>query len=269
MPTTQQHGNGDTAGRPRLRSVTTRAYWAALEVEGVENAIKQAVNKVSFHYSIDKDDLLQDARLAVVTTADLLDCIDEDKPELTLGTLQYRLERDLVTIADREVLRRHRQPSYEERNDRNDGDEGFAPRPANIAIRNDTSTYTRELVESLIPAVWDESFCYGVRVENAPDPDMPRGTTNKATGNTLAAHIVDIKTGWTKTLLTLNERRALLLCYGLDWTTRGAGFNLGVNHSTVVRWLYAGVGKLVATLNGHSAEVIHLADVRRDLAVAA
>lgn len=232
------------------------AYWAALEVDGVVDVIRQAARKVARQFDMDQSELEQEARIRVATVADLLECLEEEN-SLTLGTLQYRLERDLVNIATKEITRRDRNVSYEGRNEWADG-AANDKRPAAIVVRNDVSGYTRDLVESLLPAVWDESFCWGSRVENAPDPDMPRGSTNKATGNTLAAHIADIKSGWSKAPLKLNERRAVLLSFGFDWTQQEIAAKLGVSQKSISNWLYSGIGKIVSCLNGDLALMFEL-----------
>lgn len=224
------------------------AKWDALLVEGVEEVVSQSVRRVAGDYDfIEQDDWEQEARVLVATSPDLYSCVLGDDVEL--GLLQYRLVRDLINKANVERSQRKRNISYDERYAETSGDE-YAPRPVSTIIRRDTIAYDRELVEALMPAVWDESYCYGMRMENAPDADMPRGSINKATGNTLAAHIADIKTGWEKAPLTDRERRALLLGYGFDWQVTEIAFNQGVTKQTISERLASGVGKIVATLNG-------------------
>jgi DNA-directed RNA polymerase specialized sigma24 family protein len=112
-------------------------------------------------------------------------------------------------------------------------------------------TYTRELVEFLLPAVWDPFAHLGMIQPTAPEHDMPRGSTNKAHGNTLYAHLVDIRDAWRRTTeLTPKERRALLLRFGLDLTEQEVGRHEGVTKQTISTRLFTGVGKLVAQLNG-------------------
>jgi len=111
-------------------------------------------------------------------------------------------------------------------------------------------TYNRELVELLLPAVWDPFSVYGMPVPQAAPVDMPRGSANKAHGNTLYAHLADIHHGWRKTELTLKERRALLLRFGSDWTEKEIGRHEGVSQQAISARLFTGVGKIVAELNG-------------------
>lgn len=234
--------------------------WDCFEIPGVEDVVRQAATKVAGHYELEVEDLAQEARIRVATVDNLNECLSSDGSEHQLGLLQYRLEQDLVDIARVEASRRARNTSFDERYDATgDVDKGnFAPRPTSIVIRQEVGGYTRELVESLIPAVWDESFCYGIRVENAPDHDMPRASMNKATGNTLAAHIADIKTGWAKAPLSNDERQALLLGYALDWTQKEAAFNQGVSQQTISNRLYSGIGKILGTLNGNEVLLTEL-----------
>lgn len=225
-----------------------------MDNEAVEAVVRRAAAAVARRYEVEEDDLLQEGFIYVSTKADLQRCIPHQ-----LGGLRRNLEQDLSNHVRTEIRRRSKSISYEERTEYQDD---YAPRPASIAIRNVVSDYDRELIESLLPAVWDESFCYGIRVENAPDSDMPRGTTNKATGNTLAAHIADIKAGWKKAPLDLDERRTLLLAYGCDWKQKEIAKKLGLSQPTVSRRLYSGVGKIVACLNGDYALMFELCDDR-------
>lgn len=238
----------------------TQADWSILEDLEVLDICRSAAQRVAYRFEVDADDLEQEALIRVTTIPDLIECLDPSSG-YTHGTLHYRLRRDLEDIARGVVVKRDRNTSYEQRTaDSYEGD--VTPTPASIIIRNDVSAYTRELIETLLPAVWDESYCYGVRAENAPDPDMPRGSTNKATGNTLAAHIADIKVGWTKAPLSTPERQALLLTYGHDWNQKEIGMSLNVSQQRVSQILYAGVGKVMACLNGDLAHMFELCDER-------
>jgi DNA-directed RNA polymerase specialized sigma24 family protein len=116
------------------------------------------------------------------------------------------------------------------------------------------STYTRELVEQLLPAVWDHSLAYGMDNPAVPDPDMPKAAPDKSHGNTLYAHLADIHTGWAWAPLTSAERRALLLRYGLDWPNAAIARHEAVGQSTASERVTRGVGRIVATLNGDCAE---------------
>ena len=116
------------------------------------------------------------------------------------------------------------------------------------------STYTRELVEQLLPAAWDPEFAYGMANPAAPDPDMPRAAADKAHSNTLYAHLADIHTGWATAPLTPAERRALLMRYGLDWPQTAIARHEHVGQSTASERITRGVGRIVATLNGQAVD---------------
>lgn len=224
------------------------ADWTVLEVEGVLDVIDQATRRVHSKYrkAMWLEDLKQEAMIFVVTHETLRSCIVTEEPEL--GLLQYRLERDLIDLVRPLVEREQKHISYDALTESaKDGD----MRLAYVVIDPIANDYTRESVESLLPAVWDESFCYGLPVkETVPDPDMPRGSSNKATSNNLAAYIADIKVGWARSGLTRKERRALLLAYGLGWTQAEIGAHEGCTQQTIQERLYSGIGKVVARLNG-------------------
>ena len=116
------------------------------------------------------------------------------------------------------------------------------------------SVYTRELVEHLLPAVWDQGYAYGMTNPGAPDPDMPRATVDPAHTGTLYAHLADIHTGWKRTPLTHRERRALVMRYGLDWRQKAIARHEHITPSTLSERLTRAVGRIVDTLNGTSAE---------------
>ncbi|MFB6726343.1 hypothetical protein ACFCV3_39610 [Kribbella sp. NPDC056345] len=111
-------------------------------------------------------------------------------------------------------------------------------------------TYDRALVEHLLPTLWAPDAVFGVPVPSAPPADMPRGSVSQKEGNTLWTHLADIRTGWTDTGLTVNERRALVLRYGMDWTETEIAKNQRTSQSRISVRLYTDVGKIVANLNG-------------------
>lgn len=115
-------------------------------------------------------------------------------------------------------------------------------------------SYDRPLVEQLLPAVWDQTFAYGMTDPAAPDPDMPRAAADKSHSNTLYAHLADIKSGWTRAPIPLTERQALFLRYGLDLKQGDISKHQGVTQKAVSERLARGVGRIVDTLNGRQAE---------------
>ena len=115
-------------------------------------------------------------------------------------------------------------------------------------------SYDRPLVEQLLPAVWDQSCAYGMTDPAAPDPDMPRAAVDKSHGNTLYAHLADIKSGWTRAPIPLTERQALFLRYGLDLKQGDIRKHQGVTQKAVSERLARGIGRIVDTLNGNPVE---------------
>lgn len=111
-------------------------------------------------------------------------------------------------------------------------------------------TYTREMIEQLLPLQWDGSAVWGQEAPHAPPQDMPRATPNKKESNTLFAHLADLNTGWLKTELRPEERQAILLKYGMDLSMTEAAHVLDRPRKTVEYHCYTGVGKIVAHLNG-------------------
>ncbi|AGM12068.1 DNA binding protein [Streptomyces phage Godpower] len=114
-------------------------------------------------------------------------------------------------------------------------------------------SYNRALVEKLLPCVWDGEAAYGLKNEQAPDADMPKTASNPKTANTLYAHLADIHTAWKWAVndgVTLDEARAVLMRYGLDYTFEEIAGHFGVNKSTIQRRAERGVGKMTAHLNG-------------------
>ncbi|MFG1602822.1 hypothetical protein [Actinoplanes sp. NPDC049265] len=116
------------------------------------------------------------------------------------------------------------------------------------------STYTRELVEQLLPAVWDHDTAYGMANPTAPDPDMPRPTADPAHAGTLYAHLADIHTGWQHAPLNDTERRALIMRFGLDWPQKTIARHERIAASTASERLARAVGRIVETLNGTESE---------------
>ncbi|MEV1109901.1 sigma factor-like helix-turn-helix DNA-binding protein [Micromonospora sp. NPDC049751] len=141
------------------------------------------------------------------------------------------------------------------------------------------SSYNRRLVEQLLPAVWDKDYAYGMANPEAAqpvrgcqvhakrdgtpkedcaccDPSVRKTTVNPKLGNTLYAHLGDIHAAWRHAGLPLEEKRALLLRYGLDWREREISAQLGVPQQTISDRLVRGVGRLVDHLNGDEHEDI-------------
>jgi hypothetical protein len=110
--------------------------------------------------------------------------------------------------------------------------------------------YDRSLVEHILPAVWDSEAAYGMKAEQVPDADMPRGHKDPKKGSPLFVHIADIKQAWKRTDLTVIERQSLVLRYGLDYSYEEIGGLRGVQKSGAQRATERAVGKVTAWLNG-------------------
>ena len=214
----------------------------------VMDVICQSAKRINreFERFSEYEDLVQECHIFVSTKADLQEAIEQEN----YGLLQYRLEADLKNLLDAEVRRNGKNISYDALMESQEGD-GGAYLASHVIIETASNDYTRESVESLLPAVWDASYAYGLpQKDTAPDPDMPTGAANKAQGNNLSAYIADIKSGWEKTPLTDKERQALVLAYGFGWTGREIAFNQAVSPQVISRRLEGAVGKIVARLNG-------------------
>jgi len=222
---------------------TKTVDWGVLDLPNVKAVIEQATRAAHRLYEnvIELDDLMQEATIMVVTRQNLVSAAEEP------GLLQHRLEQDLGDYLLPRAKRAEKTVSYEEVTQ---GDDEHYQLPY-VVIETASNDYTRESVETLLPAVWDESYLYGLpQRDDAPDPDMPKGATNKARGNNLAAYIADIKTGWEETPLTDKERRALILAYGIGWSQRQIAYNQGVSQPAIKKRIEQGIGKIVARLNG-------------------
>ncbi|WJN63142.1 DNA binding protein [Streptomyces phage phiScoe44] len=114
--------------------------------------------------------------------------------------------------------------------------------------------YDRALVERLLPACWDVQAAYGLKDEQQADQDMPKSKADPSHAGTLLAHLTDIRSAWqwaTKLQgLTPGEAQAVILRYGLDWTEREVGLQLGVSQQAISKRCEKAVGKLAAHLNG-------------------
>ncbi|AFO10911.1 DNA binding protein [Streptomyces phage phiELB20] len=112
------------------------------------------------------------------------------------------------------------------------------------------SGYNRALVEHILPAVWDGEAAYGIKAEQVPDADMPRGHKDPKKGSPLFAHIADIKAAWKQAPLSLVEQQAVFLRFALDEHDDEIAAFQSVSGRAVRYRVERGVGKLAAHLNG-------------------
>ncbi|MFD6636800.1 sigma factor-like helix-turn-helix DNA-binding protein [Micromonospora chalcea] len=224
--------------------------WSVLEYPGVKRIAGQAARRVATDYSsvAEYDDMLQEALLILAThPARVQQCVNGEGGA-SLGTLQHELTCDLVNKVARHAERAVKSSSLDVLLDAGQEIEqqGEEAPPA----KGRGGAYTRELVEQLLPTVWDSSYAFGMANPTAPDPDMPRSKANPKESGTLYAHIADMQSAWKRSGLSLDEKRALLLRYGMGWSEKEIGGQLGSPQKTVSNRLIRGVGRIVDHLNG-------------------
>lgn len=117
------------------------------------------------------------------------------------------------------------------------------------------SSYTREMVQELVPTIWDRQYVWGMVDDERPDPDMPKAKGPKNAKNTLWAYLADIRVAWDRAPLSIKERQALVLCGGLDLNFVLGGVVLGIRKQSAQERYERGIGKLTDFLNGTSNTV--------------
>lgn len=112
-------------------------------------------------------------------------------------------------------------------------------------------TYTEELVEHLLPTLWDQSFVLGIDNPNAPDPDMPKAKyKNPKQSTDFWCHLIDIRRAWDNApALRWDYMRALFMYFGLGWTQDEIAHHEQVSKKTINKRLKYGVEALVLYLN--------------------
>ena len=110
-------------------------------------------------------------------------------------------------------------------------------------------SYTPELVAQLMPAIWDMSI---VKVDNprAPDPDMPKVKADPKVSGTVLALLADIRIAWATAPILPEDRQALLLTYGLDWSQQEIADIQAGTQQAVSRQLARGIAVILFWLNG-------------------
>lgn len=111
-------------------------------------------------------------------------------------------------------------------------------------------SYSETLVEHLIPAIWDQTFAWGIQNPAAPDVDMPKAKyKSPKEATTFWCHLIDIRIAWERAPLTMPERRALLLAYGLGWEQGEIAFNQSVSQQAISKRIAKAVDTLTEWLN--------------------
>lgn len=141
--------------------------------------------------------------------------------------------------------------------------------------------YERDDIELYLPCVWEEGYwthpprkkpkssidptryreieeLKGSRLANACEPADRKATMNPKFSNTTWAELIDVKSAWLETDLTIKERRALFLAYGLPpghrFTMEEVGFNQGVTKQTISERISNAIAKMLVHLNGEQPE---------------
>ena len=111
-------------------------------------------------------------------------------------------------------------------------------------------SYSEDRIAQLLPSVWDRTYAWGMQNEQAADPDMPKmqyRSPKEAT--TFWTHLIDVRISWERAPITMFERRALLLHYGLGWTQQEIAEHQGVSRISIQKRLKKGVKTLADWLN--------------------
>lgn len=116
-------------------------------------------------------------------------------------------------------------------------------------------SYDRNLVEHLMPTVFDGTYAYGLRNPMQADPDMPSAATAKSASNTLYACIADMRRAWDGAMLCDAEKRALCMKFGLGWTSREIANHEGYSRTRANQRVDEGVGEMLAFLEGRCDSV--------------
>lgn len=219
----------------------------------VEIAEQVAASAASKNVGIlERDDLTQEAMTLVASKWQLRKLAESED----YGLLHRALGQDLYDKFIRPLLRSGQMDAMRYKSAPLDPErEGELYGPA-MVFDTGTGDYTPDAVALLLPAVWDESYTYGLPSrDDAPDQDMPRATSNKARANNLAAYIADIKAGWKHTPLTVKERTALLLILGMGWTQEQVAHNQMVSQPMISKRVDRALQKIAARLNGGTWEL--------------
>lgn len=111
-------------------------------------------------------------------------------------------------------------------------------------------SYPVELVEQLIPTIWDRSWAWGMQNESSPDPDMPKAkASDPKQATTFWCHLIDVRRSWEQAPLLGSERRALFLHYCQGWTQDEIATHESVSQRAISKRMSTGLGKLVDFLN--------------------
>lgn len=109
--------------------------------------------------------------------------------------------------------------------------------------------YQRDEVERLIPGIWDEWRVLERKSDQAPDPEMPKGDADPRRSTDQWAALADMQRAWRLAPLSPQQRRAVTMIYGLDFTQAEAAIQLGITQSGARYAAESGVGRLLSFMN--------------------
>lgn len=111
--------------------------------------------------------------------------------------------------------------------------------------------YAQDRVADLVPGIWDEGRVLDRPNPHAPDPDMPKSTyVDPHRSSDPWAELADVQRAWRRAPLTLAQRQALLLRYGLDFKMAEGGAQLGITKQSFQERAEGGLSTLTNYLNG-------------------
>lgn len=227
------------------------AHWRLTENADVKNVSRKVAQSIAEMNKgvLEEDDLYQEGLILVAATPHLAERAIYGEFGLLYTRLRTELMHKFVDKMERSgelQARKYKNVTFDDIDEEVDTHTPFDA---------GSGDYTDEAVKLLLPAIWDETYAYGLpQQDDAPEEGMPKSASNKARGNSHWAFIADIKTGWEETPLTLLERRSLLMAFGLGWTHSLIAAHEGVDRSTITKRIDAAVKKITARLNGASIE---------------
>lgn len=225
------------------------SHWKIVEDTRVKRVVRNAAQSIGNMNAgvVEVEDLFQEGLLIVAGTPKIAEHAVAGDAGMLYKEVRERLYKAFVRPLDRSGeldARKYKTITPE------DAEAGESA-ASYVTFDDGSGDYNADAVRLLLPAVWDESYAYSLpEPDNAPEQGMPRAAANKSTRNSHWAYIADIKTGWEKTPLTRDERRAIFMRFGLAWTQGDIAFHERVDQSTVSRRINTAISKIVARLNG-------------------
>lgn len=223
------------------------AHWKVVEDERVQRVARNAANSIERMNVgiVEAEDLYQEGLILIAGTPKIAEHAIVGDLGMVYNEVRERLFKKFIRPLDRTGeldARKYKTITHDDMDDE--------PAPY-VQFDDGTGDYTEDAIRVLMPAIWDESYAYSLPDrDDQPDADMPKATGNKAHKNNHWAYIADIKTGWKDTPLSLEERRALLMSFGLGWRQSEIARHESVVQSVVSGRINRGIKKITARLNG-------------------